>query len=204
MPGFLASTFLIPSTQTAIVVLANALPFMDPTNLVGQLILSVLIGEKPATDFVPLAKLARANGLGAYAVLTAAVKKRKTGKPPRLPLMAYEGRYRNAAENFRLTITACGAIEGAGLLMKVQDAPQTNYRVKPYDGDTFYWPPDREKELCEKGMWLNLLATSHEIIFGASEDGQSISRLIWHHDPAAKPEMFRKREPLLQGTQSRL
>lgn len=204
IPGFLASAFLIPSTESAVVVLANALPFMDPTDLVGQLILSVLIGEKPGTNFVPLAKTARANGLGAYVALTTAVNKRKNTRPPRLPLTAYEGRYWNAAENFCLTIAACGAMKGAGLLMKVQDAPRTTYYLKPYDGDTFYWPPDREKELCEKGMWLNLLATSHEIVFGASEDGQNISYLKWHHDAAAKPEMFRKREPWSKGERFRL
>ena len=47
MPGFLASAFLVPSTQSGVVVLINALPFMDPTYLRGQLILSVLIGEEP-------------------------------------------------------------------------------------------------------------------------------------------------------------
>ncbi|MCJ1456699.1 hypothetical protein MMC28_007063 [Mycoblastus sanguinarius] len=204
MPGFLASAFLVPSTQSGVVILANALPFMDPTDLVGQLTLSVLIGEEPGINFVPLAKMARANGLGAYAALTAAVNRHKTAKPPRFPLRAYEGCYWNVAENFCLNITVCGTMEGAGLLMKVQDSPRVTYRLEPYDGDTFYWPPDREKELCEQGMWLNLLATSREIVFGTSEDGQSIRHLMWHHDAAAKPEMFRKRTPRSQSDWYRL
>ena len=200
MPGFLASVFLVPSTQSAVVVLTNALPLMDPTDLVGKLILSVLIGEELPTNFVALAKTARANGLSAYAALTAAVSKRKTGKPPRFPLRAYEGCYWNAAENFCLTITA----DGAGLLMKVQDYPQNIYHLEPYDGDTFCWPPDREKELCEEGRWLNLQASTHEIVFGTSKDEQSISHLMWHHDAAAKPETFRKRTPRSQGERYRL
>ena len=133
MPGFLASAFLVPSTQSAVVVLTNALPFMDPTDLVGQLILSVLIGEELPTNFIALAKTARANGLNAYAILTTAVNSRKTTKPPRFPLTAYEGSYWNAAGNFRLTIVA----HGAGLLMKVQDSPENTYHLEPWGGDTF-------------------------------------------------------------------
>ena len=200
MPGFLASAFLVPSTQSGVVVLTNALPFMDPTDLVGQLVLSVLIGEKLPTNFPELAKMARANGLSAYAALTAAVNRRKTAKPPRFPLRAYEGCYWNAAENFCLTITAYDA----GLLMKVQGSPQNVYHLEPYDGDTFCWPPDREKELCEQGMWLNLRATTREIVFGTSKDEQSISHLNWQHDAAAKPETFRKRTPRSQGERFRL
>ena len=93
MPGFLATALLVPSTQSGVVILTNALPFMDPTHLVGQLILSVLIGEELPTDCVALANTARANGLSAYATLAAAVSKRKIVKPPRFPLRAYEGSY---------------------------------------------------------------------------------------------------------------
>ena len=192
LPGFLASAFLVPSTQSAVVVLTNALPFMDPTDLVGQLILSVLIGEELPTNFVALAKMARSNGLNAYAALTTALNKRKTTKPPSFPLRAYEGTYWNAAGYFCLTITA----NGSGLLMKVQDSSQNIYYLEPWNGDTFCWPPDREKELCEQNMWLNLRAASHEIVFGTARDGRSIDRLMLHHDAAAaKPETFWKRTP---------
>ena len=197
MPGYLSSVCLVPSTQSGVVVLTNALPFMDPTHLVGQLILSVLLGEELPTNCVELAEMARTAGLSAYAELSAAVSNRKTGKPPRFPLRAYEGCYWNAAENFCLTITADG---GAGLVMNVQDNPQQIYHLEPHDGDTFCWPPDREKELCEQGRWPNLQAATHEIVFGTEEDEQSIiSHLMWHHDKSAKPEMFRKRTTGSEG-----
>ena len=201
MPGFLSSVCLVPSTQSAVVVLTNALPFMDPTHLVGQLILSLLLGEELPTNCVALAENARTKGLSAYAALTAAVSDRKTGKPPRFPLRAYEGCYWNAAENFCLTITADGA--AAGLVMKVQGNSQQIYHLEPHDGDTFCWPPDREKELCEQGRWLNLEAATHEIVFGTEEeDEQSISHLMWHHDKTAKPERFLKRTPRSEGEES--
>lgn len=197
MPGFLSSICLVPSTESAVVVLTNALAFMDPAHLVGQLILSVLLGEELPTNCIALAEMARTNGLSAYAALTAAVSNRKTGKPPRFPLRAYEGCYWNAAENFCLTITADEA--AAGLVMNVQGDPQQIYHLEPHDGDTFCWPPDREKELCEQGRWLNLEVATHEIISGSEEDEESISHLMWHHDKSAKPERFRKRTTGSQG-----
>ncbi|KAI4170329.1 MAG: hypothetical protein LQ343_005082 [Gyalolechia ehrenbergii] len=75
IPGSLASTFLVPSTRSAVVVWTNALPFMDVTDLIGQMSILALMGEDPEIDFVALAKRARANGLIAYSTLTAAVKK---------------------------------------------------------------------------------------------------------------------------------
>ena len=201
MPGFLSSICLVPLTQSGVVVLTNALPFMDPTHLVGQLILSVLLGEELPTNCVALAEMARTAGLSAYAEVTAVVSNRKTGKPPRFPLRAYEGCYWNAAGNFCLTIT----VDRAGLVMKVQNNHQQIYYLEPHDGDTFCWPPDREKELCEQGRWLNLQAATHEIVFGTDEDDQSIiSHLIWHHDKSAKAEMFRKRRTDSQGERQRL
>ena len=41
LPGFLASAFPIPSTEAAVVVLTNSVAFMDPTDVVGQLIVSI-------------------------------------------------------------------------------------------------------------------------------------------------------------------
>lgn len=37
VPGYLASALLIPFTESAVVVLTNSLPFVDPTDFVGQL-----------------------------------------------------------------------------------------------------------------------------------------------------------------------
>lgn len=157
---------------------------MDPTDFVGQLALSILIGEEPKSNYVSLSKMAPANGLDAYAALIARVSKGKTSKPPNFPLRAYQGCYWNAAQSFYLEITATANLKRARLVMQVQKSSLNTYHLEPYDGDTFYWPPDREKELCEQGMWFNLSATSREIVLGTSEDGQSISYLTWHHDPA--------------------
>jgi CubicO group peptidase (beta-lactamase class C family) len=199
LPGFLASAFLIPSTETAVVVLTNSMALMDPTNLVGQLIVSVLIGEEPPNNFPELARTARSAMLGAYQKLAATLEKGKTAKPPRSPISGYEGHYWNAARNYCISIAA----RPRGLLMTVQGAPRTTYNLEPYDGDTFYWPTDREDEMCERGMPPRIYPWWHKVMFGMGDDGR-ISHLTWHHDPLAKPEVFQRSETPPQKLWARL
>ena len=187
IPGFLASAFLVPSSESAVVVITNSLPLMDPTDFVGQSMLSLLLGERTQVDFVKLCNMACSASLASYQVLSAQLTKRKTAKSPTFPLTAYEGDYYNVAENFVLSIKA----QPPGLLMTVQGMLQTRYNLLPYDGDTFYWPANREEELCKRGMWPFTAPGWHKIGFETS-DKAGVHRLVWKHDPLAKPEVFRK------------
>lgn len=187
VPGSLASTFLLPSSQSAVVVLANSLPLMDPTDFVGQLIMSPLVGEQPPSNLLELCKLGRSASMASYEALSAQLEKHKTTEPPRYPLAAYEGDYINAASNFVLSITR----REDQLLMTVQNMPLTKYELFPYDGDTFYWPTNRNSEL-KQCMWPVLSTGWHKITFGAI-DSTTIDKLVWKHDPFARPEVFRKR-----------
>ena len=125
LPGFLASAFLIPSTETAVVVLTNSMALMDPTDLVGQLIVSILIADdkKPPNNFPELARTARSTMLNAYQKLATTLEKGKTAKPPRSPISVYKGHYWNAARNYCISIAA----RPKGLLMTVQGVPRTSY-----------------------------------------------------------------------------
>lgn len=187
MPGGLASAFLLPASQSAVVVLTNSMGLMDPTDFVGQLILSVLLGEENSIDFITLARTARQASLAAYPRLAASLAKRKTGKPCRFSLSAYSGNYWNAARNFILSVTAMPD----HLLMTVQGYAFVNYRLLPFDGDTFYWPANREEELCNRHMFPFLHVGWYTIHFAANENGV-VNQLFWAHDPMAKAEMFEK------------
>lgn len=134
VPGYLASAFLIPFTESAVVVLINSLPFVDPTDFVGQLLLSHLPGEQPPQNLVELCKLGRSASLASYEALTVQLEKHKTTLPPGFRLTAYEDDYFNAAGNFILSITK----RGEGILMMVPNMPLTKYQLVPYDGNTFY------------------------------------------------------------------
>jgi CubicO group peptidase (beta-lactamase class C family) len=187
LPGNLSSAFLVPSSESAIIVLTNALALTDPTDFVGQLLLSAIIGESPSEEFITLSHVARKASLASYSRLHDKLEKGRTVKPPSHPLEDYEGEYFNAAGNFLLSIIS----QPDGLLMSVQKMPLTKYKLFPYDGDTFYWPVDREDELCNKCMFLNVSPGGHKITFTAGVDG-TVDRLIWGHDAMARPEVFQK------------
>ncbi|KAF2797964.1 beta-lactamase/transpeptidase-like protein [Melanomma pulvis-pyrius CBS 109.77] len=83
VPGFHASMFMVPSTESAVVILTNSIPLMDPTDFAAQLILSVLIGETPSEHkYLELAEIARPLQVVGYKRLAAALDKKKTGIPP--------------------------------------------------------------------------------------------------------------------------
>jgi CubicO group peptidase (beta-lactamase class C family) len=202
LPGVHGSMFLVPETESAVVVLTNSLPLVDPTDFTAQLLLSVLLGEDPQplqAEFLELAEMAKSFQMIGYERLAAALEKKKTNIPPSLPLEAYEGDYYNALHNMAFRVV----VSGEGLHMTVKGTLRTSYDLYPYDGDTFYWKADREEELCEKGGWPFLSPEPHKIRFKISDKGV-VDRLIWFHDPLGKPEVFRKEDGGNRPVQAKL
>jgi CubicO group peptidase (beta-lactamase class C family) len=187
VPGYFASAFLIPSTESVVVVLTNSFPFMDPTDFIGQLLVSHLLGEEPPRNQLELCKLGQARLRAGYAALASQLEQAKTTQPPQFRLDAYEGDYFNAAGNFFLSIVQ----RGEGLLMTVQNMPLTQYQLLPYGGNTFYWPADRNAEI-KVCIWPNFSPGRHKVTFGATGK-DTVDRLIWQHDPFGKAEVFSKR-----------
>lgn len=190
MPGCHGSMVMIPDTESAVVVLANALPLVDCTDFVAQLALAVLLGETDQEEkFVEMAGMARPFQLLGYERLAAQPEKKKTDVPPSLPLSGYEGSYRNAVGNITYLVT----VVGDHLLLTVKRTSRTSFNLLPYDGDTFHWRADREWELCEKGMWPFLAPEWHKVYFKLSKEGE-VESFMWHHDPLGMPEVFRKKD----------
>ena len=200
LPGCQASSFLIPSTGTAIVVIANAMGLSDPTDGIGQTILSILLSERLDGDFIRISKAVNQRSLQAYELLKKALARSMTKTPPQHPLKCYEGDYYNSARTFVLSIIS----QDTGLLMIVQRDHRVTYRLLPYDGDTFYWPADRQKELCEEAMYAFVLPDWHKISFNTSGSGE-VDTLIWGHDASSKREAFaRGSKALLKQDLARL
>lgn len=196
-PGSMASMFLIPSTESAVVALTNALPLLDPTDLVAQLVFSVLIGKQQLPlNSIKLAKSIQGRFIAGYEMLAAHLESQKTDTPPRFPLLSYEGDYYNKAGNFFYRVT----VHNNSLHVSVQALPVTTYDLQHLDGDTFYWPPNREDEICNRGMWLVMSPEWHKWAFGSSVEGAGyIDHFTWHHDPSTSPEVFSKRRVVTSG-----
>ena len=185
--GHLAALFLVPSTESAVVAFTNSQPLIDPADFVAQLALSVLLGEAPAVDLVKMANIARETTLKNYEILEKVVAKGKTNIPPTKPLTAYAGDYYNAIHNFVLSVT----VSGDGLKVRIQRG-SSSFVLSPYDGETFYWPVNREEEMCTKGMFGFMYKDWHLFRFETNSNGD-VDRLLWRHDPyLANPEMFTK------------
>lgn len=97
----------------------NSLPSVDPTEIVGQFLVSHLLGQHPPQNLLELCKFGRFASLTSYEALTVELEKHKTTAPPRFLLTAYEGDYLNATGNFILSITK----RGEGLSMTVTKNP---------------------------------------------------------------------------------
>jgi Domain of unknown function (DUF3471) len=173
------------------VALTNCLPLIDPTDFISQLIISTLLNEPVSADFVNLSTATRRASIVSYANLISYLDKRKTSKPPLHPLPEYEGEYISRAGNFVLSVTP----RNEALLVRVQGSQRTTYDLLPHDSDMFYWPADRDEEVCTRFRFPSLWPDAHKFSFGTGSDGV-IDHLIWGHDPAAKAEVFWKRSEL--------
>ena len=193
LPGCQASSFFVPKMGTAVVVIANCMGLSDPTDGIGQLLLSILLNEPLCGNFISISKAVNQRSLQAYELLKNALARMKTTMPPQQPQAAYEGDYYNEAGTFVLSIIA----KGTGLLMVVQHDDRVMYNLLPYDGDTFYWPADREQELCAEAMYAFVVPEWHKITFCTSGDG-AVDRLVWGHDASSRPEIFRKQHRALR------
>jgi hypothetical protein len=188
LPGNTASAFLIPSLESTIVVLTNCLTLMDPTDLVGQLIISTLLNKSVIVNLTSLARGVRRASIASYGNLIEHLDNNKTSKPPRQPLSAYKGEYLSRAGNFVLAITPCKD----GLSLKVKGSQRTTYDLLPYDGDTFYWPADHNDEVCNFSRFPNLWPDVHKYTFRTGSDG-FFDCLVWGFEPGAKAEALWKR-----------
>jgi len=186
-PGHLGAMYLVPSTESAVVAFTNSQSLMDPVDFAAQLALSVLLGEKPVVDFLKMAQLARTITLKNYGMLAKVVAEGKTNVPPTKPLVAYEGDYYNAIHNFVISVT----VTGDCLDVNMQRG-RGGFTLLPYDGDTFYWPVDREEETCTKMLWGFMYKDWHLFRFETDANGE-VERLTWKHDPyLTSPEVFKR------------
>jgi CubicO group peptidase (beta-lactamase class C family) len=185
--GMLSSVHLIPETESAVIVMSNSLPFTDPTDWVGQLIVETVFGEPNPQDYAELSRQAKAGGFKKFEDVRKSLEENKTDKPPSGDLEAYAGTYYNSIKNFKLEVT----VDSSELRMTSQGFKDVVYDLLPYDRDTFYWPSNREDELCKHAMFPWTWVSVHKISFLANKAGE-FDRLSWGHAFDRGPEIFTK------------
>jgi CubicO group peptidase (beta-lactamase class C family) len=119
-PGVHGSMFLVPETESAVVVLTNSLPLVDSTDFTAHLLLTVMLGEETKElqeEFLGLAEMTKLFQMIGYERLAVALERKKTDTLPSLPLESYEGDYWNLLYNRAFNVT----VLGNGLLMRVKE-----------------------------------------------------------------------------------
>jgi hypothetical protein len=112
--------FLVPETESAVVVLTNSLPLVDSTDFTAHLLLTVMLGEETKElqeEFLGLAEMTKLFQMIGYERLAVALERKKTDTLPSLPLESYEGDYWNLLYNRAFNVT----VLGNGLLMRVKE-----------------------------------------------------------------------------------
>jgi hypothetical protein len=186
--GYNGSMLLDPQSKSAMFVLVNSLPLFDITDIIGKLLLGTIIGEQDQQEYIKLAKSVKNTNMTLFDTYKAGLVARKTGTPPSLPLGDFEGDYWNETKIMCYRVYAHG---DGQLRVEPKGSSLTNYVLEPMGGNTFYLPPNREKELSQS-MWPFTSLKSRIFKFDCSED--KVLNFSWHHDitPGTGPETFSK------------
>jgi len=185
-PGAFGALHLVPSIDSAIVIVTNSLPLYDVCDYIAQLSLAVLLGEDQLPDYLSLAKSARHANVTLYDKLGAFLEMGKDNTPPELPLTSFEGNYRKNGGTFYFTVK----VKNRKLELSCLNRRLTRYILEPYGGNTFYIPLDRTTEICHRGMWPFLPPHTRIVAFDSNDHGEIIS-MSYHHDfTALEPDIY--------------
>ncbi|KAL8946655.1 MAG: hypothetical protein Q9222_006977 [Ikaeria aurantiellina] len=188
MAGYTASAFLIPSTRSAIVVLANSLSMNDAADWVGQALLEALLDVEEPNDYVEHAKDSANAHLAKFPGMQKSFEaNRIQGTEPK-QLDAYVGKYYNTIGDFHLDIARSQQPEG--LRLAFQGLASQIWSLEHYHLDTFLWLMSRD-EAVSRARFPYSPETLYKLDFQTSDQGE-VGSLLWAHDADGPPERFYK------------
>lgn len=187
LPGAFSAVYLLPDTETVIVVLSNSLGRTDTPDWIGQLLVEAVTEEENPHDFVQIAKKTRDIHLSQYPKLQQRMDDAQPVGTPVKPLKSYEGRYYNSIGTFFVDVAA----EGEQLRMWSQGYKDVDYHLYHYDHDIFAWAADRDHDV-KMAIFPKWYEGFHKVEFHTNPAGD-IDRLSWGHDGAVPSgEVFQK------------
>lgn len=187
LPGAFCSVYLLPDSDTVIVVLSNSLGTTDAPDWIGQLLVESIVGETDPHDFIDITRRTRDIHLTNYPQLKRRMDEEQLPESPMKPLQAYAGRYKNSIGTFVIDI----AVNGDGLRMWCQGHESVDYNLYHYNHDIFAWQADRDYDI-KKAIFPKWYEGFHIVKFLTNADG-NIEALSWGHDAAVpEGEVFHK------------
>ncbi|WVO15585.1 hypothetical protein L204_103245 [Cryptococcus depauperatus] len=173
--GTLSLVVLLPDTESAIVVLSNALALNDVADWVGQLVLEEFLDvpECERNDYIAASKASAAVNLEWYPNIVKGLQ--DPGGTSR-ELEAYAGTYWDPVHIFKIVVT----VEKDKLYWAFQGLDWEKFRLTHYKDDVFTWLQPRN-DLSRRGRWVS---TDQGPSFWKVEFkmGDGPDRLFWMHD----------------------
>lgn len=193
MPGTSAAVCLLPSSQTAIIVLQNSLGLCDAAEWTCELILDMLFTGSLQNDYVSLARESTKNGSDRMQKVQEELDRHRIPGTAHSPLTAYTGRYWNSIHNWVIEISLNAL--GQGLDLRFQAREDELYHLRHYHNDTFAWNLSYD-ETVKRAQYCRPVAYYKLEFESVVKDGEGdISQLRWRHDPAVpEGEIFLKEE----------
>ncbi|KAL7917807.1 beta-lactamase/transpeptidase-like protein [Trichoderma austrokoningii] len=148
--GSVATTYLIPSSHSAIVVLSNAADAGDAAEATAQIMLQALFDLQPSVDLVAAAQLSRNERLERHEKMISTWQENRD-----------VSRYKVASEELvgsyiSLNVSRINIVRSdkspSGLAVVFADQESSRCELEPYNSDSLSYLPMKHDELLARGM----------------------------------------------------
>ena len=191
LAGYTSSPFLIPDTESAIVILSNSICLNDCADWAGQLILEDLLGVEERNDYMKYAMESADAHLAKYPAMRASLEasRRSHGiqSNQSKALDAYHGKYYNQLGDFYISITPNHASNC--LQLAFQGLDSLVWKMEHYQDNSFLWLMSRD-EAVSRARFPYSSETLYKLEFLASDESGEIDSLLWAHDADRPAEKF--------------
>ncbi|KAK2740665.1 hypothetical protein FQN57_006035 [Myotisia sp. PD_48] len=137
LAGYLSAVHLIPDTQSAIVVLTNALAKNDCADWLAQLILEALLGIHDKNDYEKIAEDSAWASINNWKAMEQRLAHNRTsGTTPTVPIASFVGEYYNEANNLFLEVFEDS---NKDLHLCIQGDRRESYKLEHYHHNVFSW-----------------------------------------------------------------
>lgn len=188
---YLSSAYLLPDTNTAIVVLTNSMANNDAADWLGQLLLEAVLDNPDKNDYMAIAKKSAATSVALWPKMARELEARREPSTPHKPLIAYVGKYYNIIGDWCIDV-----YDEGGLKMCFQGQRDKSYWLDHVRYDEFSWLLTRNEDV-HKGRFPVVNLDFYTLMFRKVNDAGYTDQLIWRHDPDVPAgEIFFRYSPI--------
>lgn len=194
MPGSTSSVYLLPSHNTAIIVLHNGNAYGDAAVWSGQILVEAILNCPAVNDWAALAERGALGMLRHQPALQQELDSHQTLHDPGSEVAQYAGTYWNHAHLYKIAVEVGKGSNGSKneLRMKFQGLENERFGLRPYQMDAFRWDFDYDTA-CKLAREIpDFQAENYVMRFLRGGEGR-VNALTWRWDDHfEKPEVFER------------